>query len=141
MTVVSRSPSFLSFCSVTFCHHPRLSRASGVKNIPFLLHSSPSSVIFLAKASLAAWPWTEAALATVAACRGRVTVMFQAVYLPPNHQGNVTTSQVPIPQVCLYLYTNSVTKTMSMFWPYLFGASVFWMPSKRQHDFAADPPD
>ena len=39
-------------------------------------------------------------------------------------EGTVTTSQVPILWVCLYLYTGAVTKTMSLSLHYLLGASV-----------------
>ena len=52
----------------------------------------------------------------------------------------VTTSRVQIPRVFLYSYTGAVTRTMSLLWRCLLGASVFWLPLRRQPHATANLP-
>ena len=53
----------------------------------------------------------------------------------------VTTWQVLIPQVCIYLCTVTITKTMLLLWSCLLGAALRWLPLIKQHHAAANPPD
>ena len=76
------APSFLISPAATLCQAPNDSAANGMKASPYLLQSYPAEAVFLLKAVVKALQGAAAASATVASCRGLMTVTSSVAYFP-----------------------------------------------------------